>query len=567
MKISAINNTLSFKSSNLNILAMADNHGSLLSMPVLMTAIQENKHDIFRKSDEQSTQNVFAIAGDYFINPQLKNLLTKPDKTNGDLQYDFLLKTIETAKNTAGQNSNFDTVFTPGNHCLEGGDKWLFNKIKDAPMTTILSNVNLSKSPLFEKLMKENDNIVTSKIYEITDDKNPDIKNHALFLGVTIPREKFNSRKLEGTTFYDSTHKNDILMGKEDLQKTFKVLNYQIENFKEKYPNGAVILLSHMGNLLSRMIAEEVPNINVILNGHDHKKTDTLFDRTAIISLGKNNNLIKSVNIEFDDSAKHVTTTIQKYDVGNYNEKAQNNEELQGFVNDNLAKDIEPLLVFDKDNIPETMKFSKKIRYENCDWVNYITDSIKESIKMAYPKTDLVGIPSEIFRGGLKDENNRNEFNNLDMIRLFAGANENLSALKIGTIKGNELFSLALENTLNNIKNPERRGMIQWSDLQINRTLIKQIKDNESNEDIKTAIKIRDEQTGKFEPIDMEKEYSVVLPDKYLLKDTPKVQVPFSLHEKFGTIQGNLNSYFKEYLELNEFNFDLDGKSKEQRIL
>ena len=234
-----------------------------------------------------------------------------------------------------------------------------------------------------------------------------------------------------------------------------------------------------MGNLLSRMIAEEVPNINVILNGHDHKKTDTLFDRTAIISLGKNNNLIKSVNIEFDDSAKHVTTTIQKYDVGNYNEKAQN----------------------------------------------------------------------------------------LDMIRLFAGANENLSALKIGTIKGNELFSLALENTLNNIKNPERRGMIQWSDLQINRTLIKQIKDNESNEDIKTAIKIRDEQTGKFEPIDMEKEYSVVLPDKYLLKDTPKVQVPFSLHEKFGTIQGNLNSYFKEYLELNEFNFDLDGKSKEQRIL
>lgn len=554
----------SFKAARLNILATADNHGHLVSMPVLMTAIEENKKDIFQKAEEKSTQNVFAIAGDFFINPMVKNLLTKPDKTNGDIQYEFLLKLIETAHKTSGESSNFDTIFTLGNHCLEGGDRWILDKLKSAPLTTIETNIKLKKSPLIKSQIKDN-NIVSQKIYEIPDDKNPEIKNHALFLGVTIPRDKFNSRVLEGTQFYDHTSKNDLLLEKEDLKKTFKVLNYHVKTFKEKYPDGVVIVLSHTGNPISAMIAEEVNDINIILNGHDHKKTDILLNKTGIVSLGKNNDIIKSINMLFNDNGKLTGTAIQTYNTREYNEIALENKELQKFVQTNIEKDIEPLIKYDE-NV-EMMKFSKKVRYENCDWVNYITDSVKDAVKIAYPSVDIVGIPSEIFRGGLKDNTKQKEFNNLDLIKLFAGANENLSNLKIGTITGEELYALALENTMNNLQNPKRSGMIQWSDLQVNRTLINNIINNESSEELSSAFKFRNPESGEFEPVDLNKEYTIVLPDKYLLKDKENVRVPSTVLKKFTCISGNYNSYFREYLDLNDFNFELDGKCREQRIL
>lgn len=554
----------SFQAARLNILATADNHGHLVSMPVLMTAIEENKKDIFQKSEEKSTQNIFAIAGDFFINPMVKNLLTKPDKTNGDIQYEFLLKMINTAHKTAGENSNFDTIFTFGNHCLEGGDRWILDKLKSAPMTTIETNIKLKKSPLVKSHIKDN-NIVSQKIYEIPDDKNPEIKNYALFLGVTIPREKFNSRILEGTQFYDHTSKNDLLLEKEDLRKTFKVLNYHVKTFKEKYPEGVVIVLSHTGNPISAMIAEEVNDINIILNAHDHKKTDVLLNKTGIISLGKNNNILKSVNMLFNDNGKLAGTAIQTYNTREYNEIALENKELQKFVWENIQKDIEPIIKYDE-NV-EMMKFSKKVRYENCDWVNYITDSVKDAIKIAYPSVEIVGIPSEIFRGGLKDNRKQKEFNNLDLIKLFAGANENLSNLKIGTITGEELYALALENTLNNLHNPKRSGMIQWSDLQINRTLVNSIINNESSEELCRAFKFRNAETGEFEPVDLSREYTIVLPDKYMLKDKENVRVPSIILKKFTCMNGNYNSYFREYLDLNDFNFELAGKCREERIL
>lgn len=119
--------------------------------------------------------------------------------------------------------------------------------------------------------MKKNPNMVTSKIYEIPDDKNPEIINKVLVLGATIPREKFNSKRMSGTVFYDLLDKSDSEVEKEDFTKTYSVLKYIVKDFKEKNPDGTVILLSHLGNKISSAIAEEIPDINLILNAHDHK--------------------------------------------------------------------------------------------------------------------------------------------------------------------------------------------------------------------------------------------------------------------------------------------------------
>ena len=49
----------------------------------------------------------------------------------------------------------------------------------------------MTKSPIVENLVKQGKNIVQSKVIEIDDDKDPNLKHHALFLGVTIPAMDF----------------------------------------------------------------------------------------------------------------------------------------------------------------------------------------------------------------------------------------------------------------------------------------------------------------------------------------------------------------------------------------
>lgn len=119
MQINKIDRSnINFQSAQLNIAATADNHGSILSIPHLIKTVQENSSDIFEKSDEKSTMNLFAIAGDYFMYPEKQGLLTQKDKTIGDIQFNYLARMILSVKNSADFNAKFDTVFTPGNHDL-----------------------------------------------------------------------------------------------------------------------------------------------------------------------------------------------------------------------------------------------------------------------------------------------------------------------------------------------------------------------------------------------------------------------------------------------------------------
>ena len=233
LKINPYNRNINFKSSQMNIISMADNHGDLLNMPQMMKAIQVNKKDIFEKGLEKSTSNVFAIAGDFFMNPKKTGYLTNPEFSNGDIQYNFLSKMLYTAKAAACFN-NFEAVYTPGNHCYDGGDEWLYKKLQRAPMTTILTNVDKSESPLVRKLLEESRNIVTERIITIPDSKKPSIQNKVLILGVTIPSmDYYNPGLLVGTKFYDNSTKNDA-----NLQRK-KLLTFSYPDFAT-YKNRAI---------------------------------------------------------------------------------------------------------------------------------------------------------------------------------------------------------------------------------------------------------------------------------------------------------------------------------------
>ena len=139
--------------------------------------------------------------------------------------------------------------------------------------------------------------------------------------------------------------------------------------------------------------------------------------------------------------------------------------------------------------------------------------------------------------------------------------------MKIGKITGKELYELVLENVLNNLKAKTRNVIIQWSDIQVNRTLIKEIQDGTSKAKYSDAILIRNQNKRKFEPINMEKEYTIVLPDKYLKKESKNILMPAKIRDKFQDTNETFESLFRKYLEIIDYKVKITNKTREQRIL
>ena len=79
-----------------------------------------------------------------------------------------------------------------GNHDLDGGDKFMYKVMKSSPMKTLITNVDVENSPGLQKLIESTDNkIVKSVVYDVQDDKDPNLKHKVMFVGVTIPSMKF----------------------------------------------------------------------------------------------------------------------------------------------------------------------------------------------------------------------------------------------------------------------------------------------------------------------------------------------------------------------------------------
>lgn len=567
MQVKKIQN-IPFTSSQMNIVSMADNHGDILGIPQVIKTIQMNSEDIFVKSKSESTQNILSISGDYFMNPSKMGVLTNPTLSIGDLQYNFLSKLMYEVKRHSN-GDNFDTVYTMGNHCFGGGDEWIYKKLGKANFTTLVTNINTKQSPVLRRWMQDEDSLFTrAKIYSIPDSKNPQIESHVLFLGVTIPSTYYNSpENIKNTKFIDQTNKNDTLFKKEDLKNTIKILKKDITNFKEKYPDGVVVLQSHMGNRISMMFAEEVPDINIILNAHDHREYSCFVGNTLIFSHGQNNKFFRGINLFFDDKGKLSYIKDNKFETEPYSQMARNDKKLQKYVQMMLKKDLEPIVYYDVESgKPEEMVLDNSIRYKNSVLANYITSGIKTALNKKYPEVDCVGLPSSSLRNGLKSNHKRSTFNNIDLIDMFKGIDQNVSDIVVGKITGKELTGLITENIQNNLKSQTRNAIIQWSDLQINKKLIEEIDLGISDKKYIDAIKIRSK-NNDFENIKPDKEYCIALSEKYMLKKTKNITYPSKIIDKFKKINESYDSLFKEYLDMIDRNVKITNNNREERII
>ena len=577
--LTGINSTdVSFKAGYVNILAIADSHGKIMELPKVIKSIENNAGNIFPKAGEKSTLNLFSVVGDWFINPSKKGFITKPDLTNGDLQKWALLKTIDNIKSIVQQQAqnvnnsmkfNFSTVYAMGNHCLDAGTDFVLNVMKTSPMKSLITNVNMNKSDKVVKASKTSQNIVKSVIYEVPDDKKADLIHKVMVLGITIPSMGYyNPGLCDGLEFYDDSDHKDTALTEEKLQGTINSVREQVENFKKENPKGAVVLMSHMGESLAEIIIKNVPEIDHVLNGHDHKTTQKTVGKTTISSLGKDNEIIKTLNCKFDDEGNFLTTAITQYDINRTLLDGLEEHPLRIKMQEMFFKDTVPLikmkdttLNIQSKNNDLKLAYGDEIRYQNSYLMNFLTSAVKQEIVDNIDKdVDAVGLQSSIVRCGIE-----NGADNLTVMKIFDGVSKELMGLESGYVKGEDLAGLIVENVLDNLANPSRNTIIHWSDIQVNRTLIKAIKNGNSNSSYNEAVCVRNPKTQEFEPINLSKDYKIAIGSKYLLKNS--IQYPPKIRGNFSKIDVTYDGMFRKYLEDNNYEVNITQNTKEKRIL
>ncbi len=592
-------NTPSFKAARLNIVAISDSHGQFIRTPIVESAITVNKKDIFEKNDpknpdknmdSRSVANLIIHAGDFGINQGGGRFISDSKKHSGDYQLYFTEMiariTEKTAKETAGKDSPFYAFRTMGNHDYDNGDKYIFNIIKDSMYTNLFTNADLKKSPLLKKYMKAYpDKFVQSQVISIPDDKHIDDRNFdrkVLILGVTIPTMDFYAPGLlKGTEYYDNSNKKDAKLSKEDLTGTIKSVKTRVEKFKKENPKGSVILLSHTGNTISGWISEEVKDINLILNGHDHKREVTHVGKTAIHSLGKDNELVKSFKLYFDDNGDLKKVQETNYDTAIYDTHGHRRRTItQQLINNLLPKDAVPapdVVEYRPTRDKNNNEIYREIPYDetNIRGYNDLVANIISSYNASAARNKIdkniatLAIQSSAIRGGFKKD-----MTNIDLMDVFNGVSEDLAGLSKGNVTGKELVGVIVENVFDNLDSPKRNTLLQWSDTRIDKEMIAKFRAQDQlgkyevdlNKYAK-AIQMRNIITQEYEPIDMKKTYTVVLPHKFLIKTDLKYPVEFAKDNRFKPTGYTTESLFREKLASKENTIKLSKKTMEERVV
>lgn len=516
------NASISFKQANVNIMAFSDTHGDLKNIAPLYQNFRDNQNDIFEKKDEKSTLNLMTIVGDWFMNPMQKGYLSNKDKTSGDYQALFLKSFIA---NTKALIPRLKVLYTPGNHCLDGGDKVLLEHIKNTDMDTIISNADLKEASLLKDLTpKQRKKIKEYKILEVEDDKNPELKHKVLAIGILpinidyLVKEDIKGLNLKGTK---SCKEADLK--EEDTNETAAAISKITDKFKKENPDSAILLMSHSGEPVAEALAKKVGNIDLILNAHDHlDKVSYIYNQhgpiTKIVSLSENGQKLESIKLHFEDNGHLIIKTHPYYtDFNNY----QDSNPIQKLHENIFKKDLIPLFKV-IDPLGRKSISVGDVRYDNNDIANFCTDAIYSKIKETYPNTQAFIIPSTAFRESLPTSKT-SKLNNIDIMNLFKGITGDLSNVMVGEIKGQILANFICDNIIENLSSPLRNAINQSSGIIIDKVGIQKTIEKEkstyTNDTSKMLkfIKIKNE-NGEFEPINTQKNYTIALPKKLFIK-------------------------------------------------
>lgn len=562
-------NAISFGASQINIFATSDNHGKLANLPPFFANIVKNAKAIFSQNTQtkESTVNIGIFNGDWFMDPAKGAYITDPSKKAGDYQSFALYMLIDSIKKLA---PGFKPFFIPGNHDYDGGDRLLINHLKDNDITTILSNTRIKSSKAIQELpLAEQAKFVDKAIIDIPDDKNPDIVNKVLMLGVTIPGLEFYvPGGTDGMDIIDKTNKKDAKLTQKDLQDTFKRLDTLIAEFKQDYPKGLVVLNDHTSFKITEMIVKNLKEPpDMVFDGHDHRDEVNIIrvkdsegkyvKSVPAFSLQHDNEKFDAIKLHFDDDGNFDRFNMITYYSSNAREIKDN--PFTKFIDEAFVEDRKPLLYISGPEDLEELS-PVNVRKDNNLLANFVTDAILDQIKTGDnplgKDTQILCIGSSGLRQALAVND---KTNNLKVRNLFSDPIEAISKVSVANMKGSDIALMTIENMAGHKEDMDRNTMFQWSGVQIMKTdLIDIINENDTENDKRVAQTIRvKNENGVYEPIDFNKEYKIAIPDYFFVR--PKSPTATRLHKegKLQSLDKTLNELFREYAIKHNYNLTL----------
>ena len=522
-----------FGKADINIAALSDTHGQIEKTAAICDTYEKHKDEIYPDSKNKSKLNVFAVVGDWFMNPTRKGYLSFKE-TIGDLQGKFLGDLIERMKDGVG---NLKALYTPGNHCLEGGDSFLFDKTKKCDMTTVMTNVDMEDSKSITSLEPEaQSKFAEATVLEVPDDKDPDKIHKMLVLGMVCPNMDYYCNGLiDDLDILDRSRKKEVNIEESDLEKTYERFNEAISAFKEENPNSPVMLLNHAGQRVVQMLCNHC-DIDLVLNGHDHKDETSEFvssstgKKTLVCSLSENAKLMDAVNVHFDDDGQFSFDSKTLYI-----ELQNQDDKFKEMFDKSFEQDTKGLVEIIDPSGSEKLSI-ENIRYADNPLAKLVTDTIITDIKTTHPDTELFMMNTSAFRQELQVDK-ENPITNMQLMDLMSGLIEKDAKIRVGSFPGETITKMVYQNVRENNVNKTRNVLMCWSGLQFDRGNMIRLQ-NEGCEDMTEVakyIKIMNK-NGEYEPIDFSKSYKTAVTqklfDKTSIEDVKKLDESFEHLDK-----------------------------------
>ena len=518
---------VSFGKANINIAALSDTHGQIDKTAAICDTYEKHKEEIHPDGKNKSNLNVLAVVGDWFMNPTRKGYLSFKE-TIGDMQGKFLGDFIERMKSGLG---NLSSLYTPGNHCLEGGDSFLFDKVKKCDMTTVMTNVDIEDSKSITSLEPEaRKKFTESTILEVPDDKDPNKVHKMLVLGMVCPNMDYYCNGLiNDLDILDRSRKKEVKIEESDLQETYKQFNEQISKFKEENPNSPVMLLNHAGQRVVQMLCNNC-DLDLVLNGHDHKDETTEFvsaktgKKTTVCSLSENAKKLEAINVHFDDDGNFSFDSKALY------VQLQNQDEkFKEIFDKTFIEDTKGIVEITDVSGSERLKVDN-IRYADNPLAKLVTDTIISDIRTTHPDTQLFMMNTSAFRSELQVDK-ENPVTNMQLMDLMSGLIEKEGKIRVGEFSGEVLTKMVYQNVLENSENKTRNVLMGWSGLQFDRGNIIRLQKEGCSDMTEVSKYIKIMNNGEYEPIDFSKSYKTAVTqklfDKTIIEDVKKLDSEF----------------------------------------
>lgn len=532
---------ISFKGANININVVSDTHGNIDKCAKFVGVFNQKKDEIALKP-QRGNENVFAVCGDWFMSGGTKGYKSSPETPVGFFQLIAFNKLCHRLKSSV---QGLKTVFVPGNHEFDGGDKLLGDIFEKMDSEILDTNLDLENSKAFQKVI-DNGKLLNTKVLEVEDDKKDGVKHKVLLLGVSPVNLAYYSKNTTGTSFIDNKDIPQKQVTPEDYEATTQACIDEINKFKSENPNGAVVLFSHTGVNFAQNLIKRNGQIDFVFDGHEHKSTTDEDTGVPVLSLSKDFDYFANLKLHFDDDGKLQKPEFKKIPVENA--KTEPDSDMEQFYNRLLAADLKPEYIIRSTH--DGLLAEKNIRTGPSALANYITDSILLELQKTNPEVEIFALNASAMRNPIP-VGYKHPISNMQILNVLKGITDSEADLVSTDVNGETLIDMLLDNYLTNRIAPEKNPIIHYSGLIVDRqALLKDYDDGKGYDELRKHIKTQiDEQI-----IDLNKNYKIANVIKYYNKmQNPKLR---TLKDVSEPLNQNAKQLFIKHFESKDNSFE-----------